>query len=224
MKKKTYAVTVVFLAIVLVAILAVFLLRVKGMESQMAKMQEALYQANTLESRLAESEAFVSAVRSERDAVNVVLSSIQAERDAANETLDSVQAERDAANAIAEAAKTERDIVYKRLNEAYTRIIELETEMGISPTTAPYVLDAPALVEPTEVPEAAEESAEPEVTEEVKAEETVVPEVTEEVKAEESAEPEAAEEVKTEETAGAAADDAEQAADKTVVIKGVKTE
>lgn len=172
MKKRTYAVTTVFMTIVIVAMLAVFLVRVKGLESQLDALKDAADQVDEMESRLAESEAYVSAVRTERDAVNGVL--------------DGVRSERDAANEIAEAAKAERDIVYKRLSEAYARIIELETELGVEPTTAPYVIEpadeaaeATATVEPTATEKAkATATAEPTATEKAKATATATAEPT----------------------------------------------
>ena len=198
MNKKTYAVTCIFMAVILVAICAVSLIRVKNMESQLETASTAAIERDELtamlaesELKLAESESYVGAIRTERDAATNVLTSVQTERDLANESLDSVQAERDAANAIAEAAKTERDILYKRLDDAYARIAELEKQLGIEPTVtalpetisltaeataepAPEATEIPE-VEATEIPEATEV---PEATEAPEAEPTAAPEAT----------------------------------------------
>ena len=193
MKKKTYAVSMILMAIILVAICAVSLVRVKSMEGQLEAYKltadeaaQAMLERDEMAIRLQESESYVGAIRTERDAVNNVLTSIQTERDAANESLEAVQAERDAANAIAEAAKTERDILYKRLGEAYDRIIELETQLGIEPTVSALTEEVipaeeiPAIAEPTAepteepAPEATEEPA-PEATDEPAAEPTEEP-------------------------------------------------
>lgn len=203
MNKKTYSVTIIFMAIILVAICAVCLIRVKGLESQLDSTAVLAVERDEMAARLAESESYVGAIRTERDTVNNILTGIQSERDAANESLTAVQSERDAANAIAEAVKTERDILYKRLGEAYDRIIELEKQLGIEPTvsalTAETVLTeeptAEPAAEPTEEP-AAEPTAEPteepapEATEAPTAEVTegTEPEVTEEPAAEDAAE------------------------------------
>lgn len=184
MNKKTYSVTIIFMAIILVAICAVCLIRVKGLESQLDNASTAVIERDEMAAKLAESESYVGAIRTERDAVNNVLNSIQTERDAANESLEAVQAERDAANAIAEAAKTERDILYKRLDEAYARILELEGQLGLEPTVTmlpeEFSLTEEATEEPTAEPTAestAEVTAEPtaEVTAEPTAETTAEP-------------------------------------------------
>ena len=175
MNKKTYSVTIIFMAIILVAICAVCLIRVKGLESQLDSTAVLAVERDEMAAKLAESESYVGAIRTERDAVNNVLTSIQTERDAANESLEAVQAERDAANAIAEAAKTERDILYKRLDEAYARIIELEAQLGLTPTVT-ALPDEIALIEEPTAEVTAEPTAEP--TEEPTAEPTADAEVT----------------------------------------------
>lgn len=226
MKKKTYAVTTILMAVILVAICAVFLVRVKSMEGQLEAYKltadeaaQALIERDEMALKLEESENYVGAIRTERDEVNVVLESIQSERDAANESLDSVQAERDAANAIAEAVKVERDILYKRLDEANARIAELEAQMGVSPTTEPFTVD---MTEETAEPEAtAEASAEPGVT--VEPEASVEPEVSAESEAAEepeaSAETEATEVPEADETAEADGD-APEATEEPVPTRG----
>ena len=162
MNKKTYAVTCIFMAIILVAICAVSLIRVKTMESQLETASTVAGEIDELttllaesEQKLAESESYVGAIRTERDAATTVLTSVQSERDLANESLGSVQAERDAANAIAAAAQTERDILYQRLDEAYARIAELEKLLGIESTAQPAAeATAEPAAEPTVAPEA----------------------------------------------------------------------
>lgn len=180
MNKKTYSVSVIFMAIILVAICAVCLIRVKGLESQLDSTAVLAVERDEIAAKLAETENYVGAIRTERDAVNNVLTSIQTERDAANESLDAVQAERDAAVAIAEAAKTERDILYKRLDEAYARIVELEAQLGLAPTVTALPEEIALIEEPTAEP-TAEATEEP--TAEPTAEATEAPEATEEPEA-----------------------------------------
>ena len=179
------------MAIILVAICAVCLIRVKGLESQLDSTAVLAVERDEMAARLAESESYVGAIRTERDTVNNILTGIQSERDAANESLTAVQSERDAANAIAEAVKTERDILYKRLGEAYDRIIELEKQLGIEPTVSALTAETVLTEEPTAEPavEPTEEPA-PEATEAPAAEVTegTEPEVTEEPAAEDAAE------------------------------------
>ena len=226
MNKKTYSVTIIFMAIILVAVCAVCLIRVKGLESQLDSTAVLAVERDEMAAKLAESESYVGAIRTERDAVNNILTGIQSERDAANESLEAVQAERDAANAIAEAVKTERDILYKRLDEAYARIIELEAQLGMEPTVTALPEEIALIEEPTAEPtaeateeptaEATEESAPeatevPEVTE--VPETTEVPEATEIPEATEEAAPEVTEEPAAETDGEEAADDAEGEAD-----------
>lgn len=90
MNKKTYAMTTILMAIILVAICAVCLVRVKTMENQLETATDVIAERDALAVKLSESESYVGAIRTERDAVNNVLTSIQSERDAANETLTGV--------------------------------------------------------------------------------------------------------------------------------------
>lgn len=213
MNKKTYSVTIVFMAIILVAICAVCLIRVKGLESQLDSTSVLAVERDEIAARLAETESYVGAIRTERDAVNNVLTSIQTERDAANESLEAVQAERDAANAIADAAKTERDILYKRLDEAYDRIIELEAQLGLAPTVTALPDEVALIAEPEVTAEpAAEPTAEPAAEATEVPEATEIPEATEvpEAEGEAAGEP-AAEDGASDEEASEEGDAAEEA-------------
>ena len=209
MNKKTYSVTIIFMAIILVAICAVCLIRVKGLESQLDSTAVLAVERDEIAAKLAETENYVGAIRTERDAVNNVLTSIQTERDAANESLDAVQAERDAAVAIAEAAKTERDILYKRLDEAYARIVELEAQLGLAPTVTALPDEIALIEEPTAEP-TAEPTTEPtaEPTAEPAAEPTVESADEPAAEGEAVAEDGASEEAASEE--GEAAEEAEK--------------
>ena len=143
MNKKTFLVTCALLVVIAITVGVVGLVRVKMLEGELAAAKASLNETtmmvddaaaaiaerDAMEVKLNESESYVGAIRTERDAVNAVLASIQSERDAANGTLTAVQTERDAAVAIAEAVKIERDILNTRLDAALARIAELVQEI-----------------------------------------------------------------------------------------------